>query len=138
MSVILFLIFLKRDISFFIKLNSFGVLFVLMIILFNIAYAIYGFTNTTYTFESGPPSSIGNISLFNLDFGKLAGILGSGFLIHNFILVLLDKTANPENNIRDVKCGFFFVFLSYLIVGTLGYFGFTGTYFADLPALYHT
>ena len=51
MSVILFIIFLKRDISCFIILNSFGVLFVLMIIFFNIGYAVYGFTNTSYSFK---------------------------------------------------------------------------------------
>ncbi len=50
MSVILFLLFAKRDFSFFIKLNSFGVVFVLMILAFNFGYSFYGFSNTSYSF----------------------------------------------------------------------------------------
>ena len=100
-SIILFFIYLKREFSFFVKVNTFGVCFVLMILLFNFAYAFYGFSTTDYATHAAPSgdltpanSKYGNVFLFNKDFGSLAGIFGTGFFIHNMILALLKNNAN--------------------------------------------
>jgi len=45
----------------------------------------------------------------------------------------LKNSANPKNNIRDVFFGYLTVFVSYIIVGCLGYLGFTGERFDSRP-----
>lgn len=49
-----------------------------------------------------------------------------GFYAHNIALSITKDSRNPEHNIRDVFIGYFMVFLSYCLVGSLGYLGFTG------------
>ena len=51
--------------------------------------------------------------------------------MHQFTLPLLKNSANPEKNIRDVFIGYFAVFVTFIIVGSLGYVGFTGKLFDD-------
>jgi hypothetical protein len=57
------------------------------------------------------------------------GILGGGYYLHNISLPIIRNSKNPENNVRDVFIGYFLVFLSYVLCGTLGYYGFSGYYF---------
>ena len=49
------------------------------------------------------------------------------------------NAKKPENNERDLFLGYFFVFLSYCILGVLGYIGFIGvnftTYYEENMAL---
>jgi hypothetical protein len=54
------------------------------------------------------------------------GILGGGYFLHNIMLPIVKNARHPENNMRDVLIGYFMVYISYSICGTLGYFGFTG------------
>jgi len=44
---------------------------------------------------------------------------------------LLKNSKEPEKDIKNVFIGYLFVFLSFIIVGTLGYVGFTGKKFND-------
>jgi hypothetical protein len=61
------------------------------------------------------------------------GMLSGGFYLHNITLPIIRNSANPKSNVRDVFIGYFLVFISYSVCGTLGYFGFTGEYFINQP-----
>ena len=41
------------------------------------------------------------------------------------------SAENPEKNNRDFFLGYLFVFISYIILGVLGYIGFMGVNFSD-------
>jgi hypothetical protein len=41
------------------------------------------------------------------------------------------SSANPEKVKRDVFLGYFMVFMSFILVGCMGYFGFNGAKFKD-------
>ena len=137
----LFFLFAQRDFSCFLKLNSLGVLSVLFVLLTTAGYALYAFATTAFTISLSPSPSLSqpapqHVSLFAWDFGKLAGLLGSGFLIHNFILPILrhSTSTSAQHRTRAVRLGFGLVFLSYAGVGVLGYFAFSGSAFRSSPA----
>ena len=52
------------------------------------------------------------------------GILGGGYYFHNIALSVCRNARNPENNVRDVFLGYLATFLTYVLCGSLGYFGF--------------
>lgn len=121
-----------RNLAFFVKIATFGVLFVIMIIIFIFGMGIYGFTNTEYVYSHDekllhPTASL--IVLFNGAFGPLMGILGGGYYLHNISIPIVKNAKNPEKNIRDVFIGYFMVFISYAICGLFGYYGFSGSVF---------
>ena len=130
---ILLLLTAIRNLSVFVKISTFGVIFIFMIIVFIIGVGIYAFTNTHFIFT--PPEIADKesswIKLFNGSFGPLMGILGGGYYLHNITLPIIKNSAKPENNVRDVFIGYFLVYLSYSVCGVMGYFGFSGTYFTD-------
>ena len=64
------------------------------------------------------------IIMISSGYPHLIGILGGGYYLHNISLPVYRNSKNPENNVRDVFIGYFLVFLSYCVCGTLGYFGF--------------
>lgn len=69
---------MKRDLTVFIKLMSYGSYFIMALMLFIVAVGIYGFTNTNYIIEPStvPISIIGEdrvLYLFNTNFSPLAG-----------------------------------------------------------------
>ena len=69
--------------------------------------------------------------MVNSNFSPLAGILGLGYFLHTCSLPIVRSAAKPEKIDRDMFLGYFFVFISYLLIGTLGYIGFVGTNFSD-------
>ena len=132
--VLLMAITAIRNLGIFVKINTFGVIFILMIIFFIIGVGIYAFTNTDFVFTQPElPDDSSYISLVNSNFGPLMGILGGGYYLHNITLPIIRNSKNPEKNARDVFIGYFMVFCSYTICGILGYFGFSGTYFTEDP-----
>jgi hypothetical protein len=121
-----------RNLSIFVKIATIGVFFVFIIIIFITGVGIYGFTNTDYVYSQeekveNPDASL--ITFFNSSFGPLMGILGGGYYLHNITLPIVRNAAKPENNVRDVFLGYFLVFLSYVICGLFGLYGFSGYYF---------
>jgi hypothetical protein len=111
-------------------MNTAGVFFIFMIIIFIFGVGIYSMTTTHYVFvesEVGPDNQL--IKLVNSNFGPLMGILGGGYYLHNITLPIIRNAKNPEKNARDVFIGYLLVFLSYALCGMIGYFGFAGTYF---------
>lgn len=127
----------KRDFSLFVKINSIGVIFVLFVFFFIIGFGLYSFTNTSFEFDQLPEvkesakvePNTSFISLFNLQFSSLCGMLSLGYFIHNISPALVKNAKHPENNIRDVALGYLLTFLTYSLVGVLGYLGFSGSLF---------
>lgn len=122
----------KKDISLFIKLNSIGVLFVCIILIFILSYGFYAFSNTTFVISNEDhdfESHERHISLFRSQFNSLAGMMTLGYYLHNIGLSITKDSRYPENNIRDLFIGYLMVFLSYCLVGSLGYLGFSGYVF---------
>ena len=126
---------MRKDTSIFIKLNSIGVIFTIIIIISIIGIGIYALVASKYEYTSyydnskaNPPSQDPDASmilLFAANYSHLMGILGGGFYLHNISLPIYRNSKHPENNVRDVFLGFVMVCLSYMICGVLGYYGFS-------------
>lgn len=117
----------------FIKINSFGVIFICIIVIFILSYGFYSFSNTTFVISNDDndyESKTRNISLFRNQFSSLAGMMTLGYFLHNISLSIVKENRNPENNLRDVFIGYLLVFLSYSLIGSLGYLGFSGAFFS--------
>ena len=71
------------------------------------------------------------ITLASDNFAPVAGIFCCGYFLHNIGVPIIRTAKNPQNNKRDVFLGYFFVFISYTLLGALGYIGFIGFNFAD-------
>ena len=128
----------KKDLSIFMKVGSIGVIFVFMLIVFIIFTGIMAFTNTEFMIGSAQvadstdwSTGLRTLTMTNSNFSPLAGILGLGYFLHTCSLPIVRSAAKPENNDRDMFLGYLFVFISYIIIGTLGYIGFIGTDFSD-------
>ena len=130
------------NLQLFVKINSFGVIFIAIIIVFICGMGFYAFSNTTFTYskstfdeyiiaEELDPSTpyLAYIALFQKHFAPLMGILGGGFYFHNISLPVIRNNQNQYNNARDVFAGYFCVFLTYCLAGILGYYGFAGSIF---------
>lgn len=134
----LVLMCMKKDLSFFIKFGSFGAFCVSCMILLVISYGIYSLSTSEYEFKLTPLSEndkkclkFSNIWLFNPAFSSLAGVLCAGYYLHQFAIPIVSNAKDPKKKLRDVFLGYFMVYLSYTILGVLGYLGFSGNHFYD-------
>jgi len=131
------------------RIGSFGIVFVVMIMLFIIGVGILALTNTSFEFGSYKTSQLTDwdtdtrtLVLFYTNFSPLAGILCTGYFLHTCSLPILRSAKNPEHNVRDLSWGYFLVFISYTLCGCMGYMGFIGYRFKDYylthtdPSLY--
>jgi hypothetical protein len=136
--IYLFILTARRDMSIFIKINTFGVIFTMIIIVYIITVGIMGISLTNYEFvwykdntgkDYNNHLANGNteILLFAANYGPLMGILGGGFYLHNISLPIYRNSKNEENNVRDMFMGFLVVCLSYNVCGTLGALGFSSS-----------
>lgn len=92
--VILLGVCLKRDLSIFIKISTYGAIVTGMIALVIVSIGIYAFSNTKFIAVFFPTQEqreleIGEIStnvreifMINANFSPLAGVLGIGFFLH--------------------------------------------------------
>ena len=122
----------RKDISIFIKLNTYGVVFTLAIISYIIGQGIYALSVGKFEFgdhlqipETPSDDSIATIGLFSAGYAHLMGILGGGFYLHNMSLPIYRNSKKPEHNYRDIFLGFCVVCLSYIFCGVFGYIGFS-------------
>lgn len=130
-----------KDLKIFVRINSYGVIFISLIICIIIGMGIYGFSNTEYVYNQDSfdkhVADTGNkpyeafVAIFGTNYAVLMGILGGGYYFHNLSLPVIRNAKNPENNERDVFYGYFLVFLTYCFAGVLGYYGFLGDVFTD-------
>lgn len=138
LAAILIVICMQKDLNIFMRIGSFGVIFILLFVFYIIFNYIYATSNTTFEFGSMVQSDATDwtaqtrtVVLFNSNFGPLAGILCAGYYLHTCALPLIRSSKAPEKKIRDLFIGYLLVFLSYGICGALGYMGFLGTEFTD-------
>lgn len=131
-SVLVFPLLILKDMSFLSKFNSKGFLFVSPLLI----YVIYIGFKTIFTdnlhFEY-KENIMGvkdrNLFLFGEEPGIITGTLSLGLFCHSVVLNLLKDTKNPENNQRDLFWGYLCVTLTYIIIGIMGYIGFSGSEF---------
>mmetsp|Transcript_64409 Transcript_64409/g.89109 ORF Transcript_64409/g.89109 Transcript_64409/m.89109 type:complete len:266 (+) Transcript_64409:530-1327(+) len=138
-----FMITSMKDLKIFMKIGSFGSFIIMAIMAFIVVVGIYSLTNTSYTTEwFGTPNNDWTtddrtIALFSINFAPIAGVLCAGYFIHTCALPIIRSAAEPEKNIRNVFLGYFLVFISYAVVGSMGYIGFIGIkfehYFVNSP-----
>lgn len=137
MYIVLVSVSMKKDLSIFINMGSIGAICVTCMIIFIISYSSYSMTKTNYKFMVSPPEKndydpvkdLHYLFLFNSTWGNLGGLLCVGYYMHQFTIPILNSAKYPEKNIRNVFFGYLLVFLCYVIVGTLGYIGFSGEEF---------
>ena len=67
------------------------------------------------------------IVLMNTKFAPLVGILSTAFFLHSLAVPMTQNTERPDLAGRDMFIAYTLVALSYLSLGSLGYFGFMGT-----------
>lgn len=134
-SALLYPVVSRWDLSLFIKMSSFGIFFVSLVIAFILIYGFIAFTNTTFHISNKQNDPLDpqnwNISLASMKFPSLAGMMCLGFYLHNCVLPIIRNSKNPEKNSRDVFIGYSMVFISYICVGVLGYIGFSGSKFKE-------
>lgn len=131
---ILWILTARRDMGIFIKINTFGVIFTIIIILSICSIGVYAIATNKYEYhafinnDKGNPlpvdPSAGVVLMFATQYSHLMGILGGGFYLHNISLPIYRNSKNPENNVRDMFIGFLVVAISYILCGVLGYYGF--------------
>ena len=57
--------------------------------------------------------------------------MSTGYYLHTCAVPILRNAKYPENNTRNLFIGYTIVFLSYVLIGGLGYQGFIGTLFKN-------
>ena len=114
-----------KDLSLFVKINTYGVIFTIVAILFIIKVGMSALLFPNNQIGGIDPDLIPEIKMYDFEnFPGLMGILSGGYYLHNISLPIVRNSQHPENNLRDLFLGFFMVFLSYCICGMLGYIGF--------------
>jgi hypothetical protein len=144
LGIILFPLLITKHVAFLIKINSYGVYFVLVSIIFVISNGINSICTTTFDFEykinhDAPLNSPRHLYLFGDNPILLAGTLTLSYFSHTFALPMMKNNERQENNKRDLLLGYCLVFFTYTFLGILGYIGFSGeNYTADFKdVIYH-
>jgi hypothetical protein len=114
------------------KFNSYGIYFVSVLLIFVIYQGIATLATDKFHFEykeNIEGSKDRNLFLFGENIGILTGTLSLGLFCHSVILNLLKSNKIQENNQRDLFWGYFCVTMTYIIIGIMGYIGFSGSDF---------
>jgi len=120
-----------KNIEFLIKINSYGIYFVSVLIGYVFYTGIYSIFTTSYDFEykmnyNKPDNEVRHLYLFGDNPSMLAGSLSMGYFSHSFVLSMMKNNEKQENNKRDLFLGYCLVCLTYVLIGLLGYVGFSG------------
>lgn len=135
--VAVFPLLIMKQITFLIKINSKGIYFVSILILYVFYTGIHSLTNTTFDFEykqnmDAPNNEIRHLYLFGENPALLAGSLSLGYFSHSFVLPMMKNNENQENNKRDLLIGYILVAITYISIGIFGYIGFSGSNYEAL------
>ena len=133
-SVCVFPLTILKEMGILVKFNSYGIYFVSSLLIFVIYSGIYTLAKDKLHFkykENIKDKSVKdrNLFLFGENPGLLAGTLSLGLFCHSVILPLLKNNRKPQNNQRDLLCGYICVTFTYIIIGIMGYIGFSGSRF---------
>lgn len=137
MFFILFALTASRNIGLFVKINTVGVFFIVIIILFIVGKGFSALENTDFIYvynqfnipKVRETENTGYIVLFNTTFFSIVGMLGTSFFLHIIALPICRNARTPENNNRDIFIGFLLAYITNVLCGTLGYIGFSGAQF---------
>ena len=132
-SCLIFPLLIMKNIGVLMKLNSYGIYLVSILLVFVYGVGVYSLINTKFEFnyyKNTETSETRYIYLFGDKISTLAGTFSLGFFSHSFVLPLMKNNRNQENNKRDLFLGYIFVMITYLSVGILGYIGFSGKSFS--------
>lgn len=129
---VLFPLTVKKDIGFIIKLSSFGIYFISILIIFVLYTGISSIINTKFDFDyitNKLNSEKRHLKLFGENPALFAGTLSMAYFSHTTVLPVLKSNKNQENNIRDLSLGYYFACFTFSFSGILGYIGFSGKNF---------
>ena len=116
------------------KFNSYGFILVIPLLIFILYRGIASLA--TDSFHIGYKENIKgnndrNLFLVGENIGLIAGTFSLGLFSHSFILPLMKNNRIQENNQRDLFLGYVCVTLTYMLVGIMGYIGFSGSDFSS-------
>jgi sodium-coupled neutral amino acid transporter 9 len=129
---VLFPLIIKKDIGFIVKLSSFGIYFISILIIFVLYTGISSIINTKFDFDyitNKLNSEKRHLKLFGENPALFAGTLSMAYFSHTTVLPVLKSNKNQENNIRDLSLGYYFACFTFSFSGILGYIGFSGKNF---------
>ena len=128
-TIFVFPLTILKDMSRLVKFNSYGFFFVSILLIYVIYIGIDSLIKYNFRFEY-KENKEGNYYRYLLLFGQNPGIifgtLSLGLFSHSVILPLLKNNKIQENNQRDLFIGYVLVTYTYIIIGIMGYIGFTG------------
>jgi len=121
-----------KEMTFIMKINSYGIYFSVLLMGFVVYNFIYSLTDTNFDFQyivNTEADKTRHLYLFGENPLQLAGTLSMGLFCHSFILPIMKNNEKPENNRRDLFIGYTLVCFTYMIIGIFGYIGFSGINF---------
>ena len=131
--VIVFPLTILKEMQCITKFNSAGIYFVSALLIFVIYQGIATLATDNFHFEykeNIEGSEDRNLFLFGENIGLLVGTLSIGLFSHSVMLPIMNNNRNQENNQRDLFLGYVLVTLTYIIIGIMGYIGFSGSEFS--------
>ena len=129
----------KKNLGVFVRLGSLGAIFVSMFIIAITGLGAYSYATTDYQIGTTAQNratiwanvhGVRTIVLFTANFSPLASLLNTGYYLHTCAVPILRNAKRPEHNSRNLFIGYTIVFISYFIIGSMGYIGFIGTLFS--------
>ena len=126
---LIFPLTIKKEIGLLIKLSSYGIYFISILIIYVIVIGIRSLFTTNFHFDyikNQENSKDRYLLLFGENPSLLAGALSLGYFCHSIIMPVLNANLKQENNIRDLFLGYCLVCFTFLSVGIFGYIGFSG------------
>jgi amino acid permease len=130
LGIVLFPLLIMKKVNFLIKINSYGVYFVSILIGFVFYQGIHSLFTQKFDFEyienkNAPDTQVRHLYLFGENPSMLAGALTMGYFSHSFVLSMMQNNEKQENNKRDLFFGYCLVCFTYVLIGLLGYIGFS-------------
>lgn len=90
----------------FVRMSTYGVLFVAVQIMFVIAFFFYSLMDTSFNISFSQGSDVEqedhSITMFKSNFQALTGMLAAGYYLHQLGLPIILDNKNQKNNSRDV------------------------------------
>lgn len=120
----IFLLCSMKELTFIIKLAKYGISAVVTYFVFIFYIFFVNITSENFSKKWHDPDT--GMQLFTKNFGELAGALALAFFGHNVVNAIVANNEKPQNNVRDLRIGYLFVYIIYLIVGIFGSVGIVG------------
>lgn len=133
-TVCIFPLLIIKNMTKIVKINSYGIYCVSVLLIFELVFGIYSLSVTDFSAEykkNIPGSDKRFLYLFSEKPCTLLGTLSMGFFSHSILLPIMSSNEKPENNHRDLFLGYLCVAITYIVIGIFGYIAFIGKEFKD-------